>query len=64
MQWPYTAWGATAVLSGHQHSYERINRDDTGETVETLPLTSHETEILDQPELPLEDSQDADRDEG
>ncbi len=28
MQWPYAKWGATAVLSGHQHSYERINRDD------------------------------------
>lgn len=27
MQWPYAEWGATAVLSGHQHSYERINRD-------------------------------------
>lgn len=27
MQWPYAAWGATAVLSGHQHSYERIQRD-------------------------------------
>lgn len=28
MQWPYAEWGATAVLSGHQHSYERINQDD------------------------------------
>jgi len=27
IQWPYAAWGATAVFSGHQHSYERINRD-------------------------------------
>jgi tartrate-resistant acid phosphatase type 5 len=24
MQWPYQAWGATAVLSGHDHDYERI----------------------------------------
>lgn len=24
MRWPYQAWGATAVLAGHDHSYERI----------------------------------------
>jgi len=24
MQWPYRAWGATAVLAGHDHVYERI----------------------------------------
>ena len=24
MQWPYQAWGADAVLSGHDHDYERI----------------------------------------
>jgi hypothetical protein len=24
MQWPYSAWGADAVLSGHDHTYERI----------------------------------------
>ena len=28
MQWPYEAWGATAVLAGHDHLYERILRDD------------------------------------
>jgi hypothetical protein len=28
MQWPYAQWGATAVLAGHEHSYERIHRDD------------------------------------
>lgn len=27
MQWPYEAWGATAVLAGHDHTYERIERD-------------------------------------
>lgn len=27
MQWPYAEWEATAVLAGHQHSYERIHRD-------------------------------------
>jgi hypothetical protein len=24
MQWPFKAWGASAVLSGHDHTYERI----------------------------------------
>jgi len=27
MQWPYSAWGADAVLAGHDHTYERIFRD-------------------------------------
>ena len=27
MQWPFAAWGADAVLSGHAHAYERIDRD-------------------------------------
>ncbi len=27
LQWPYQAWGATAVLAGHDHAYERIIRD-------------------------------------
>jgi hypothetical protein len=27
MQWPFAAWGADAVLSGHAHDYERIERD-------------------------------------
>lgn len=26
-QWPYAEWGATAVLSGDDHLYERIHRD-------------------------------------
>jgi len=28
MQWPFENWGATAVLAGHEHIYERISRDD------------------------------------
>jgi hypothetical protein len=28
MQWPFAAWGARLVLSGHDHSYERIARND------------------------------------
>lgn len=27
MQWPFAAWGADVVLSGHAHTYERIERD-------------------------------------
>ena len=34
MQWPYEAWGATAVLSGHDHLYERVLRDDNADSVE------------------------------
>jgi tartrate-resistant acid phosphatase type 5 len=25
MQWPFQTWGASAVLSGHDHEYERLN---------------------------------------
>lgn len=28
MQWPYQQWGADAVLSGHDHLYERIVRNN------------------------------------
>ncbi|MER3468329.1 MAG: alkaline phosphatase, partial [Thermoflexus sp.] len=27
LQWPFARWGAHAVLAGHDHSYERIERD-------------------------------------
>jgi hypothetical protein len=27
-QWPYAEWGATAVMAGHEHSYERLLMDD------------------------------------
>jgi len=27
MQWPFSAWGASAVLGGHEHTYERIIRN-------------------------------------
>src|SRR4029450_10472255 len=33
MQWPFESWGATAVLNGHDHDYERILRDDNGDGV-------------------------------
>ncbi len=32
MQWPYESWGADAVLSGHSHQYERIMRDNDGDS--------------------------------
>lgn len=27
MQWPYAEWGATAVVAGHDHTYERLTID-------------------------------------
>ena len=27
LQWPFAAWGADAVIAGHEHLYERIERD-------------------------------------
>ncbi len=27
MRWPFTEWGATAVLAGHDHTYERLQVD-------------------------------------
>ena len=29
MRWPFNAWGADVVLSGHEHSYERLDVDGT-----------------------------------
>jgi hypothetical protein len=31
MQWPFEDWGATAILAGHDHIYERILRDDNSD---------------------------------
>ena len=28
-QWPYARWGADLVLTGHEHSYERLQREGT-----------------------------------
>lgn len=27
MQWPFREWGASAVISGHEHTYERVLQD-------------------------------------
>ena len=32
MQWPFEDWGVDAVLCGHDHTYERILRDDNNDT--------------------------------
>ncbi|MEW6050821.1 MAG: metallophosphoesterase [Candidatus Zixiibacteriota bacterium] len=36
MQWPYEDWGADIVIGGHDHTYERILRDDDDDGV-TIP---------------------------
>ena len=33
MQWPYEDWGADVVFAGHDHTYERILKDDNGDDV-------------------------------
>ncbi len=34
MQWPYEEWGASTVLAGHDHTYERILRDDNEDSID------------------------------
>ena len=34
LQWPFEAWGATAVFSGDEHNYERLMRDDNADATE------------------------------
>ncbi len=34
LQWPFEAWGATAVFSGDEHNYERLMRDDNSDGTE------------------------------
>lgn len=31
MQWPFENWGASLILTGHDHTYERILRDDNND---------------------------------
>jgi hypothetical protein len=33
MRWPFEAWGADVVISGHAHHYERLHRDDNNDGV-------------------------------
>ena len=40
LQWPFEDWGATAVLNGDDHNYERIIRDDNGDGTDLPYLVS------------------------
>jgi len=33
MQWPFEAWGVDAIFQGHDHTYERIHKDDNGDNI-------------------------------
>lgn len=37
MRWPFQAWGATAVLSGHVHNYERLEMPDSDANFQPIP---------------------------
>jgi len=36
MRWPFQAWGATAVISGHVHNYERLEMPDANSNMEPV----------------------------
>ena len=36
MQWPFATWGADLVLNGHDHTYERVERDGISYVVDGL----------------------------
>ncbi len=40
LQWPYEAWGASAVFAGHDHLYERIIRDENTDGVDLPYFTT------------------------
>jgi hypothetical protein len=40
MRWPFETWGADAVISGHDHDYERVIRDDNNNGVNMPYLVS------------------------
>lgn len=41
MQWPFHAWGADVVMSGHDHHYERLMRDEGPYVVNGLGGNPH-----------------------
>ena len=47
MRWPFKAWGADAVLAGHQHSWERMRVDDIPYLVSGLGGALNRFEIVD-----------------
>ncbi len=36
MRWPFQAWGASAVISGHVHNYERLEMPDANSNMEPV----------------------------
>ena len=36
MRWPFQAWGASAVISGHVHNYERLEMPDADSSMEPV----------------------------
>lgn len=40
MRWPFENWGASAVISGHEHLYERVHRDDNNDGKTLMYFTS------------------------
>jgi len=36
MRWPFEEWGASAILTGHEHTYERVERNRTTYVVNGL----------------------------
>jgi hypothetical protein len=51
MQWPYKAWGASAVIAGHNHCYERIEVDGLTYIVNGLGGAIRDT-LAESPSLP------------
>lgn len=49
MRWPFKAWGATAVLSGFDHSYERIEKDGLVYFVDGVGGGNYESGFSDPP---------------
>lgn len=39
LRWPFAAWGASWVMSGHEHNYERLSKADPGTSSPTIPYT-------------------------
>ena len=40
MRWPFEAWGADAVFSGHVHAFDLVLRDDNGDSVDLPYVTT------------------------
>jgi hypothetical protein len=47
LQWPYAEWGATAVIAGHDHVYERVEKDGMLYLVNGLGGNPHRYDLHD-----------------